>query len=181
MRRAILLPTLITTLASALPSSSPSPLSSPTTPSSPSLSPREDACAGDPSTAGYCTPISYTDTTTTTVTTTVTNKNTTASAPSTSDCQQTCRSILGDAGDWGVDFAGQPAGYRDDLYLGACGFGVARETDADAAGFAFSVHNQDILDVVRGSIDRFAGSHDGRVSAEGTMECQGHVVRWFVG
>ncbi|KAI2464807.1 putative necrosis-inducing factor-domain-containing protein [Annulohypoxylon bovei var. microspora] len=134
----------------------------------PSLFTRQDACAGDKSVAGYCTPLTYNDVTS-------------ASSVSTADCQSTCRSILTDAGDWGVDFRGQPAGYVDGMYLSGCRFGVARETDADDAQFEFDVANQDIVDLIDESISRFAGSHGGRVSAEGTMQCEGHVVRWFVG
>ncbi|KAI1391880.1 putative necrosis-inducing factor-domain-containing protein [Hypoxylon trugodes] len=156
LRATILLPALLTTLAAAAPSW---------------LAQRADSCAGDKSVAGYCTPISYTDVTT----------SSSSSAPSSSDCQQTCQSILTDAGDWGVDFTGQPAGYRDEMYLGKCGFGIARETDSDTSQFSFSVNNQDIVDVVGESINRFAGQHGGKVKAEGTMNCSGHVVRWFVG
>ncbi|KAI0101164.1 putative necrosis-inducing factor-domain-containing protein [Daldinia grandis] len=151
-----LLPTLVTALVASVPSS---------------LMQRQDACAGDKSTVGYCNTLSYTDRTGTL----------SESAPSSSDCQQTCRGVLGDAGDWGVDFTDRPAGYRDNLYLGPCEFGISRETDGDNTEFEFSVHNQDIVDVIDEVIKRFAGQHGGKVQAEGTMECSGHVVRWYVG
>lgn len=152
-----LLPTLFAALTAGIPS--------------PLIIQRQDACAGDKSTAGYCNTLSYTDRTGTLST----------SAPSSSDCQQTCRGVLGDAGDWGVDFTDRPAGYRDNLYLGPCEFGISRETDGDNAEFEFSMHNQDIVDVIDEVIKRYAGQHDGRVQAEGTMECSDHVVRWYVG
>ncbi|KAI1405195.1 putative necrosis-inducing factor-domain-containing protein [Hypoxylon fuscum] len=133
----------------------------------PSLFDRQDACATGTS-AGYCETLSY-------------NDRTDSSSPSSADCQQTCRSILTDAGDWGVDFNGQPAGYRDNLVLSDCPFGIERETDGDSSSFSFSVHNQDIIDVVGQSINKFAGNHGGKVKAEGTMKCDGHTVRWYVG
>ncbi|KAK6956143.1 hypothetical protein Daesc_001415 [Daldinia eschscholtzii] len=152
--------TLLVTLFTALAAAIPSPLIQ-----------RQDACAGDKSVAGYCKTLSYTDRTGASST----------SAPSSSDCQQTCRGVLGDAGDWGVDFKNRPAGYRDNLYLGPCEFGVSRETDGDSSQFSFSMHNQDIVDVIDEVIKRYAGQHDGKVRAEGTMDCSGHVVRWYVG
>ncbi|KAI1098127.1 putative necrosis-inducing factor-domain-containing protein [Jackrogersella minutella] len=132
------------------------------------LSPRQDSCGGDKSIAGYCTPLTYTD------------QTNSSSIPATA-CQHTCQSILTDAGDWGVDFTGQPAGYRDEMFLGTCGFGIARETDADTSQYSFSVANQDILDIIDESIKMFADKHGAKVKAEGTMNCEGHVVRWFVG
>ncbi|KAI1472602.1 putative necrosis-inducing factor-domain-containing protein [Daldinia caldariorum] len=132
---------------------------------------RQDACAGDKSIVGYCKTLSYTDRTGASST----------SAPSSSDCQQTCRGVLTDAGYWGVDFHNRPAGYRDNLYLGPCKFGVSRETDEDTSQFSFSMHNQDIVDVIDEVIKRYAGKHNGKVRADGKMECSGHVVRWYVG
>ncbi|KAI2605361.1 putative necrosis-inducing factor-domain-containing protein [Hypoxylon fragiforme] len=130
--------------------------------------PQNSFCAGDKSVAGFCTALTYTD-------------KTDSASPTTSNCEDTCRGILSDAGDWGVDFAGRPAGWRDNMYIGACEFSVSREKDGDASAFAFSMKNQDILDLVDESIDRFAGKHGNKVKAEGTMNCQGHVVRWYVG
>ncbi|KAI8962594.1 putative necrosis-inducing factor-domain-containing protein [Daldinia sp. FL1419] len=132
---------------------------------------RQDACAGDKSIVGYCETLTYTD-----KTGALSN-----SAPSASDCQQTCQGVLGDAGDWSVDFTGEPAGYRDNIYLGPCEFGVSRETDGDSSQFSFPMHNQDIVDVIDEVIRRYAGNHNGKVQAEGTMKCSGHVVRWYVG
>ncbi|KAI1455533.1 putative necrosis-inducing factor-domain-containing protein [Annulohypoxylon moriforme] len=135
----------------------------------PSLFTRQDACAGDKSVAGYCTPLTYND---------VTKSD---SPVTTTDCLSTCSSILSDAGDWGVDFRGQPAGFVDGMFLSGCKFGIARETDTDTSQFEFNVANQDIVDVIDESIKRFGGSHGGKLSAEGTMNCEGHIVRWLVG
>ncbi|KAI4859724.1 hypothetical protein F4820DRAFT_462250 [Hypoxylon rubiginosum] len=132
------------------------------------LRPR-DACAADKS-VGYCTALTYTD------------RTGGSSAPPTSgQCEDACRSILSDAGDWAVDFAGKPAGYRDEMVLGTCGFGVSRLSDTDTAQFSFLVHNDDMLDVIGESLSRFAGKHGGKVKADGTMDCSGHVVKWYVG
>lgn len=138
-------------------------------PSIPSLFTRQDACSGNKADAGYCTPLTYNDVTTS------------STSITTSNCQSTCASILADAGDWGVDFRGQPAGYIDGMFLSGCKFGIARETDSDTSQFSFDVANQDIVDVIDESIKRFGSSHGGKLSAEGTMTCQGHTVRWFVG
>jgi hypothetical protein len=54
-----------------------------------------DYCAGNKATIGYCETLSYTDYT----------FNAT-DPPSSSDCQDACRGVLTDAGDWGVDFKG---------------------------------------------------------------------------
>jgi hypothetical protein len=43
------------------------------------------------------------------------------------------------------------------------------------------MHNQDIVDVIEGVVERFAGRHGGCVAAEGTMVCAGHQATWFVG
>lgn len=59
----------------------------------------QDFCAGDKSIAGYCTVTSYTDRTTSV-----------SGPPTTSECQDACRGVLTDAGDWIVDFTGKPAG-----------------------------------------------------------------------
>ncbi|KAL7621615.1 hypothetical protein AAE478_008941 [Parahypoxylon ruwenzoriense] len=132
------------------------------------LSHRQDACAVDGSASGYCTPLTYAD-------------RTVASSPSSADCQQTCRGVQTDAGDWSADFAGRPAGYRDELWLGPCGFAVAREDDADTAAFEVALQNQDIVELVGEAVRRFAGRHGGKVAAEGTMRCGGRVVRWVLG
>ncbi|KAI1211977.1 uncharacterized protein F4807DRAFT_417099 [Annulohypoxylon truncatum] len=153
----------IFTLTTALPSTTPS-----------SLFTRQDACAGDPSASGHCTPLTYNDVLSS-------SPSSSSGGATTTDCESTCASVLADAGDWGVDFRGQPAGYVDGMFLSGCRFGIARATDADASQFEITVANQDIVGVIGESIKRFGGAHEGRVSAEGTMDCEGHTVRWFVG
>jgi hypothetical protein len=54
-----------------------------------------DYCVGNKNTVGYCETISYIDRTTTS-----------PDAPSAAECQDACRGVLTDAGDWGVDFRG---------------------------------------------------------------------------
>ncbi|XXH02834.1 hypothetical protein Hte_009221 [Hypoxylon texense] len=143
------------------------------------LQPRDvDACAADKS-AGYCTTLTYTDLTG--AASSSSSSSSSSPIPTQEQCQAACRSVLSDAGDWGVDFHGRPAGYRDEMVLADCGFGVSRQSDADTSQFSFYVHNQDILDVIDESVRRFAGEHGGRVKAEGTMECSGYVVKWYVG
>jgi hypothetical protein len=55
----------------------------------------QDFCVGNKDTVGYCETLSYIDRT----------LNAT-DAPSSSDCQDACRGVLSDAGDWLVDFKG---------------------------------------------------------------------------
>ncbi|KAI6080446.1 hypothetical protein F4821DRAFT_251506 [Hypoxylon rubiginosum] len=139
----------------------------PTSPVSLLLQPRTDACSADPN-IGYCKTLTY-------------NDRTVAGAPSGDACQNTCRSVLADAGDWTVDFHGKGAGYLNIMLSSACSFAVSRVSDKDAAQFEFPMHNLDILDVIGGAVGRFAGKHGGNVKADGTMECSGHVVKWYVG
>jgi hypothetical protein len=54
-----------------------------------------NSCTGDKNTTGYCETLSYIDRTTT-------SPNPTSS----SECQDACRGVLSDAGDWSVDFRG---------------------------------------------------------------------------
>lgn len=53
-------------------------------------------CAGNKNTLGYCDTITFADQTTTS-----------PRPPTTAECQDTCRGILSDAGDWIVDFRGR--------------------------------------------------------------------------
>ncbi|KAI1409896.1 hypothetical protein F5Y13DRAFT_203039 [Hypoxylon sp. FL1857] len=152
MVRAIFLSGLLAGLSAAIPSS---------------LFSRQDYCGGTGA-PGYCTTLSYQD-------------DTDDSSQTSADCQSTCQDILSDSGDWSVDFTGQPAGYIDHMVLEACGFGVGRATDDDTSSFSFKVHNEDILRAIDGSVQRYANLHDGKVKAQGTMNCAGHVVRWYVG
>ncbi|KAI1080128.1 hypothetical protein F5B20DRAFT_540881 [Whalleya microplaca] len=129
----------------------------------------QDNCLGNKSNAGYCTVGDFID------------RTTSASGPPTRDqCQQTCKGVLGDPSDWNVDFRGQPAGYKDTMLLYDCAFSVSRDSATDTSSFQFSMHNQDILDVMDEAIKRFADQHGGKVAAEGTMVCSGHNVRWYM-
>lgn len=69
-------------------------------------------------------------------------------APTLSECQNTCRSTLTDAGDWVVDFTGKPAGYIDTLNQSPCGFSVGRAPGSTEMDFKFYMHNQDIVDAI---------------------------------
>lgn len=81
-----------------------------------------------------------------------------------------------DAGDFVANFTGRPDSFRDDVVLGKCGFSVARGSNTTEL---FQLDNQDILDIYYGSIQRF--SEKGRVSANGTMTCEGQAVKWYMG
>ncbi|KAF2965033.1 hypothetical protein GQX73_g8560 [Xylaria multiplex] len=128
----------------------------------------QNNCYGNKSIAGYCTPLTYTDTT-----------NDFTAPPTTSECQTTCAGINQDSGDWLVDFSIDNGGARHDMLLYPCGFAVARgeDTPRDAR---FSLANQDILDLYEETLSRFAGLHDGGVSAEGTMLCGDFEIKWYI-
>ncbi|KAI8948047.1 hypothetical protein F4801DRAFT_474841 [Xylaria longipes] len=128
----------------------------------------QDNCYGDKSIAGYCTPLTFTDTTATF-----------EAAPTTSECQDTCRGINEDAGDWLVDFSTDPDGARHSISLYPCGFAVSRG-DGTPADASFSLANQDILDLYDESLSRFGGLHSGKISAQGTMLCGDYHVNWLI-
>ncbi|KAI1502019.1 hypothetical protein F5X99DRAFT_170734 [Biscogniauxia marginata] len=124
------------------------------------------ACTGDKSIAGYCTTLTLLDRTNPSV------------SPSTSQCQDTCAAVLQDPSDWNVDFAGKPDGYRQPMLGHDCGFSVSRG-DGEPANLRFSMRNQDILDIIDEAVNRFGGAN-GRVGAEGTMNCEGHIAKWYI-
>ncbi|KAI0401692.1 hypothetical protein F4802DRAFT_419513 [Xylaria palmicola] len=138
----------------------------------PSRAAQPDNCRGDKSAAGYCTPLTFKDTTAGF-----------AAPPVTADCQATCASINADLGDWLVDFStdGNQSGDArfHDIVLHHCGFAVARGpgTPADAR---FFLANQDILDLYDETIHRFGGLHQGGISAEGTMRCGELLIKWYI-
>lgn len=133
-----------------------------------SATPFADNCAGTPSIAGYCTPLTYKDTT-----------GNFAASPTTGDCQNTCIGVNTDAGDWAVDFSDVAEGGRKSLLLYPCGFAVARG-DGMPHSATIKMTNQDILDLYEGSIKRFGGAHGGKISAEGTMTCGSYNVKWYI-
>lgn len=51
----------------------------------------------------------------------------------------------------------------------------------DPGNYAFAMDNQDIVDILNEVGKRFGGAHGGRVAARGTMKCEGHVAKWYVG
>jgi hypothetical protein len=40
--------------------------------------------------------------------------------------------------------------------------------------------NQDIVDILDEVNRRFGSAHSGKVSAQGTMKCQGQLATWYV-
>ncbi|KAI1339194.1 hypothetical protein F5Y15DRAFT_416069 [Xylariaceae sp. FL0016] len=128
-----------------------------------------DTCTGDSSIAGYCTPLTYVD------------KTSSASGTTNpTQCQHTCSEVLTDAGDWNVDFSGDPTdpGYKHAVLGFDCGFSVSRG-DGEPTSYSFNMANQDILDLVRESSSRF-GADNKSFAAEGTMNCAGHEVKWYI-
>jgi hypothetical protein len=99
----------------------------------------QNQCEGDKSTPGYCTILSATDLTLST-----------PSPPTVAQCMSTCHNTLSDAGDWIVDFTGQPEGYIDHMSVspGGCSFSVGRAPGVQEMDFKFYMHNQDIVDVL---------------------------------
>ncbi len=132
------------------------------------LSHEQDNCYGNKSIVGYCTPLTYTDTT-----------DNFSAPPGTSDCEATCAGINQDAGDWLVDFSTDADDALHSMLLYHCGFAVSRGegTPPDAR---FSLTNQDILDLYDESLNRFGGSHDGGLSAAGTMQCGDFEIKWYI-
>ncbi|KAK7179535.1 hypothetical protein DPSP01_003623 [Paraphaeosphaeria sporulosa] len=125
-------------------------------------------CTGHKENAGYCTVLTYEDRTT---------LNT--SPPSTSQCERSCKDVLTDAGDWIVSFNGKPAGYVQHMVNSDCSFSVGRGT-GEPSDYQFYMDNQDIVDIIDEVNVRFGGKHGGRVSAQGTMKCQGRLATWYV-
>lgn len=141
-------------------------------------------CTGNKSNPGYCETLTYED---------LTSNN--GAPPSTSQCESTCKDVTTDAGDWSVNFKGKPAGYVDHMVNSACSFSVGRVSfsasvrdfvanddkgDGEPNDYQFYMDNQDIIDIIDEVNRRFGGAHSGRVSARGTMKCQGHLATWYV-
>ncbi|KAI0111268.1 hypothetical protein GGR51DRAFT_71690 [Nemania sp. FL0031] len=132
------------------------------------LSYAQDNCYGNKSIAGYCTPLTYVDTT-----------GNFKAPPTTSDCQDTCFGINGDAGDWLVDFSTDANGAHHNMLLYPCGFAVA-PGDGTPHNAKFSLANQDILDLYDESLNRFGKLHGGKISAQGTMQCGTLQIKWYI-
>lgn len=88
-------------------------------------------CAGDKNTIGHCETLSYIDRTTTS-----------SDAPLATECQDTCRGVLTDAGDWGVSFIGKiPNKPRALLY--------PTRHEPQPSGFIWRKHSSDALQIGR--------------------------------
>ena len=85
----------------------------------------------------------------------------TGGSPLISDCQQITRNIAG-SGTWPVAAGAQ----RQLVQYGTCALGAQLSNTANIA----YVGNQDIIDLINTSIDKF--SWNGKVGAKGTMDCQ---------
>lgn len=60
-----------------------------------------------------------------------------------------------------------------------CGFSIGR-APGQPKDYGFAMNNQDIADIVDEVVKRFAPLHGGKVSAEGTVRCQGFVATWYI-
>lgn len=120
-------------------------------------------CRGDPSSEAYCTDLTFINTTT-------------GTSPTVDLCNDRCAGISWDAGDWIADFRGRDDNYKDTMIIGNCQFGMTRGNKDTGL---FYMHNQDLFNVYWGAITRYGSG--GRVSAKGTMVCQGQAVKWFLG
>ncbi|KAF1842870.1 uncharacterized protein K460DRAFT_387129 [Cucurbitaria berberidis CBS 394.84] len=127
-----------------------------------------DYCAGNKNTVGHCETLSFIDRTTTA-----------SNPPLATECQDTCRGVFGDAGDWGVDFRDKPEGYRQNMLIYPCGFSIGR-APGQPLNYEFSMDNQDIADILDEVTKRFAPLHGGRVAAEGRVKCDGKEATWYV-
>lgn len=89
-------------------------------------------------------------------------------SPKISDCQQIAANIAG-GGSWTILTSDQ----HQLVQYGTCAFGVTTEDLLPA----LSIGNQDIIDLINSSIQKF--SWNGLVGARGQMACrQGQVVFW---
>jgi hypothetical protein len=60
-----------------------------------------------------------------------------------------------------------------------CGFSIG-PAPGQPRDISFSMHNQDIVDVLYEVSMRFAPLHGGRVAAEGRIKCEGFEAVWYV-
>ncbi|KAF2740071.1 hypothetical protein EJ04DRAFT_482754 [Polyplosphaeria fusca] len=121
-------------------------------------------CTGDKSNVGHCTTLTFTDVTTTS-----------PDPPTTAECNDTCRGVISDAGDWIVDFKGKPDGYRQNMLGYPCGFQMGRGP-GEAKDYSFFMDNQDIIDILdEVNQRRYGPLHGGKVAAQGTVTCDGHT------
>ncbi|KAI4650213.1 uncharacterized protein J4E79_009480 [Alternaria viburni] len=126
------------------------------------LSPDINYCEGDKSTLGHCDTLTYEDTTLSA-----------ANPPTTTECQESCFSIFGDAGEWIVQLEGKPEGYQQHMHQFPCGFSIGAIPNTPHE-FSFDMNNQDMADIIDEAVKRFAHLHGGKVAARGTVRCDGH-------
>ncbi|KAI5377558.1 hypothetical protein J4E82_003653 [Alternaria postmessia] len=132
------------------------------------IPPDYNFCTGDKSTLGHCDTLTYVDTT-------LAAKN----PPNATECQEACSSIFQDAGEWVVHLEGKPEGYQQHMHNAPCGFSMGAIPNSSHE-FSFDMNNQDMVDIIDEAIKRFAGLHDGKVAAQGTVRCDGHEAMWYV-
>jgi hypothetical protein len=151
------------------------------------LPPNINYCEGDKSTLGHCDTLTYEDTTLS-----ATNP------PTTTECQESCRSIFSEAGEWIVQleskprippsfiptptlllYIGKPEGYKQHMHQFPCGFSIGAIPNTSHE-FSFDMNNQDMVDIIDEAVKRFAHLHDGKVAARGTLRCDGHEAMWYV-
>ncbi|KAL6709335.1 hypothetical protein ACN47E_001742 [Coniothyrium glycines] len=123
-------------------------------------------CAGNKNTIGHCETLTFIDRTAST-----------PNAPTPAQCQSTCRDLFTDAGDWIVDFKGQPEGYRQNMLNSACRFSMGRAPGAPR-NYQFYMDNQDIADIIDEAVKRFG--EGGKVAAEGLVRCDGLEATWYI-
>lgn len=129
------------------------------------LAEAQDYCAQNTGEAPYCTPQTWVA------------EPINSTAPTIAECQDACRGVESDAGDWGADLTGSADGERRSVVGYPCGFSLGRGLgQADPIDITFA--NQDILNLYAGTISRFGSS--GQTAATGTMLCQGKLVRWWI-
>ncbi|KAI1199765.1 hypothetical protein F5X97DRAFT_295342 [Nemania serpens] len=132
------------------------------------LSHAQNNCYADKSLRGYCTPLTYTDTT-----------GSIQGLPTTLDCQDSCAGVIRDPTDWLVDFSTAADGAQHGMLYYHCGFAISQGKGTPHNAKIF-LANQDIIAVYNETINRFGGLHGGKISAEGTMQCDGLEVNWFI-
>jgi hypothetical protein len=74
---------------------------------------------------------------------------------------------------------GKPEGYQQHMHNAPCGFSMGAIPNSSHE-FSFDMNNQDMVDIIDEAIKRFAGLHDGKVAAQGTVRCDGHEAMWYV-
>jgi hypothetical protein len=94
-------------------------------------------------------------------------------SPTVGDCLQIAANI-GGGGSWEVENAAQS--FHQLVQYGSCAFGVQGHSGSSPG---FNVGNQDIIDLIHSSVDKFAWN--GLVGSKGDMPCQGIYANDNVG